>query len=1064
MKKRITLLITLFIAFFSVAFAQNITVKGTVKDDKGLTLPGATVKVKGTSTAVATNINGQFTISAPSNGTLVFSSISYVTQEQPINGRTTINITLASDQKTLSEVVVIGYGTRAVKDVTGAIASVKAEKLENENPTSVTDIIRGNVPGISVAMNTSAKGGGAGDLQIRGKASLSGNSNPLIVLDGVIYFGQLADINPDDIERVDVLKDPSALAVYGAQAAGGVVAITTKKGRAGKPTISITANGGIAQLAKNQKVYQGEDFLNWRADVARSTNTNNPYYYYSNPNNLPSGVTLTQFMNGATGDPTTVWLQRLGLFANEISNYQNGKTIDWGKEVFRNGIRQDYTASLQGRSDAVSYYMSGNYTNNQNLIKGGHYTDGRVRVNLEGKATKFLTIGINSQFASRDEGAASDALSGQGIDRTEADWTQVVAGSPYGDFYNADGTIRRIDTDDSGLNFRNPFLGNAYNSNVAVQNVLFANMFARVELPFGFKYSLNYSPQIEAYRNFFFRPVANPNELAGGTGIRTMENRYRFNLDNVINWNKTFGIHNFDATFLLNKEQYHSWYTRTDNSQFSPSDILGYHNIGAGTLPVESSDDRVYNADALMARLNYNLLGRYILTGTIRRDGFSPFGLTQPRQTYTSGALAWVFTDEKFMKGDGFKWLNYGKLRVSYGSNGNRLSTGTADPSLALALLNLSRYPTATAAGVVTNNTGIYATSLQNPNLTWEKTTGTNFGLDFTMFNNRLNGSVDVYPTRKTTNLIVRRALLWVQGLNTGNNIQIGGSSNNSNLYSNIGEVTNKGFEVALDGKIIQSKNFNWSAAGTFSLNRNKIVHLYGEYQVKDANGNMVTRENDDIGNGWFIGHDVNAVWDYKILGVWQQSDAAEIARINAKTNVGIRPGDFKLQDVNGDDRWDNADKQFLGSESPKFNWSLRNDFNFLRNFNASFLLVSSIGQLRQYNQALNNPGSVGYLRMNSYVQPYWTPDNPINDYARLVSGQSGTTINVWRKSSFVRLQTVSLGYNIPKDIVKHFGMSNAKIYVNATNPYVFTGWNYWDPQNNGPTPRFWQAGFSATF
>ncbi|MFA6085904.1 SusC/RagA family TonB-linked outer membrane protein [Mucilaginibacter sp.] len=1059
MKKKITLLICILITTCTLSFAQNTIVTGVIKDNKGETLPGVAVRVKGTTNGVASDVNGKYSINTPANATLVYTSIGFATQEVNVSNQTIINITLLDNNKQLDEVVVIGYGTRAVKDVTGAISSVKADKFENDNPTSVTDIIRGSIPGISVGLNTSAKGGGAGDLVVRGRASLSGSYNPLIVLDGVIYPGQLADINPNDIDRVDVLRDPAALAVYGANAAGGVVAVTTKKGKNGPPQITLNGNFGVAQLLQNQKYYTGEAFLNWRADGQRSSNTANPYYYYSDPNKLPEGVTLAQFMNGATGDPTTVWLQRLGLFNNEIANYQAGKVTDWSKLIFRNGFRQDYTASLSGKTDNFSYYMSGNYTKNQNLIQGGQYTDGRFRVNLEGKAAKFLTIGLNAQFASRDESASSNPFGNPAVDNYEADWNQIINSSPYGDVYNADGSLRRIDTDDSGLNQRNPFLGRKYNDNVAIQNVLFSTLFARVDLPFGIKYTLNFSPQIESYRNFFFRPGANPNEIAvgglTGTAYRSMENRYRYNLDNILSWNKSIGIHNFDATFLLNKEKYQTWYTRTNNSQFSPSDILGYHNIGAGTLPIESSDDRIYNADALMGRLNYTLLGRYMVTASVRRDGFSPFGLKFPRKTYTQGAVAWIFSDEAFMKADFFKWLNYGKLRLSYGSNGNRLATGTADPSLALAVLSTPKYPTVSGSGVVTNNSAIYASSLQNADLTWEKTTGPNIGLDFTILNNRLSGSIDVY-NRKTTDMIVDRKLLSIQGLNAVNIIP--GGANNSSLLSNIGEVNNKGFELSLDGRIIKSKNFNWNANGVLFLNRNKIVHLYGEFPVTDVNGNTTMVENNDIGNGWFIGHDINAVWDYNILGVWQTPDATEAAKYGAK------PGDFKLQDLNGDFKFTNDDKKFLGSTNPKFTWSLRNEFNFYKHFDFSFMLVSSIGQLRQYNAALNNPGSVGFARMNSYVLPYWTPDNPINDYARLNSGSSGTTINVWRKASFVRLQTVSFGYNFDKGLIKRLGMQSAKIFINATNAYVASDWDLWDPQNAGPTPRILSAGFNLVF
>ncbi|MDB5275044.1 MAG: SusC/RagA family TonB-linked outer membrane protein, partial [Chitinophagaceae bacterium] len=471
MKKQITLLITILLTACMYSFAQT-SVKGTVKDSKSTPIPGATVKVKETGKAVATDINGNYTIQAAASNTLVISSVGYASTDEKVGNRTTINVVLNDDSKQLTDVVVIGYGTRQQKDVTGAITSVKAEKLENENPASVADLIRGNVPGITVALNTSAKGGGTGDLLVRGKATLTASTTPLIVLDGVVYQGQLADINPNDIERLDILKDASALAVYGSASAPGVVAITTKKGKAGAPQITLNINTGFAELEKNQKFYGPEGFLNWRADGARASNTANPYYYYSNPNALPDGVTVAQFLGTSTGDPTTVWLQRLGLQNNEIANYNAGKTTDWAKLVFRKGLRQDYTASVSGRNDNTSYYLSGNYTKNQNLIQGGEYKNYRVRANLEGKASKFLTFGMSTQFASRDEGG------------NQADWTQIINSSPYGDFYQADGvTLRRIDTDDSGLNQRNPFLSTFYNQTVAIQNTLFANLYLKVKLP-----------------------------------------------------------------------------------------------------------------------------------------------------------------------------------------------------------------------------------------------------------------------------------------------------------------------------------------------------------------------------------------------------------------------------------------------------------------------------------------------------------------------------------------------------------------------------------------------------
>lgn len=825
-----------------------------------------------------------------------------------------------------------------------------------------------------------------------------------------------------------------------------MVAITTKKGNSanGTPVITLNANTGLPQLEREQKVYGPQGFLDWRADVQRANNTSLPYYQFTDPRKLPAGVNVAQWLalTGATGDPVDQYLIRLGLVANERANYVNGKTIDWADKVFRNGLRQDYTLSLSGKKEGMSYYMSGNYTKNENLIEGGQYKNYRFRVNLEGQASKFLTFGITSQFASRDEGAI------------EADWTQIVNNSPYGDFYNANGSLRRIPTDDNGLNARNPFLNNYYNQQVNVQNTLFANLYAKVKLPFGIQYQLNFSPDIEAYRNFYDNSAANPNVTTpGGSATRSMENRYKYTIDNLLTWNRTFGIHNIDVTLLAEQEKYQSWINTDGNQGFSPTDDLGYHNIGAGILPTVGSDDRIYTANGLLARINYSLLGKYLFTASVRRDGYSAFGQNNPYATFPAVAIGWQFSDEDFIKSSKvFGWLNYGKLRLSYGINGNRdlQTAGIVDPSIALGLLGSGKYPVINSSGNATSGNAIYVNNLANANLKWEQTASLNIGIDFAVLNNRLNGSIDAYH-KKTTDLLVSRSILQVQGYNQ------------TNVISNLGQLDNNGLELNLNSSNIKSTNFNWNSTVNFFFNRNYLRHLYGPTSITDAKGNTITTEADDPANNWFIGRDINVVWDYKILGVWQTSEKTEA------TKYGAVPGDFRLEKLvnsgTNQYRYTNDDKQFLGYSTPRFNWSLRNDFNFLKHFDFSFLLVSSTGQLSQFNQAKNSPGSVGNQRQTSYVYPYWTSDNPINDYARLNSGLSGTSFNVWRKSSFVRINTVSLAYNLPKVLVNRLKMQSLKVYANANNAYVYApSWNFWDPQNPGPTARYLSAGINATF
>jgi TonB-linked SusC/RagA family outer membrane protein len=1027
MRKKITLTLCYLFSMITLCIAQNVRVTGLITDKSGGPIAGVSVKVKNGRQAVSSGTDGKFSIEAPANSALVVSYIGFTTQEVQVNSSSPVRVTLMEEARNLSDVVVIGYGTTTKRDATGAISSIKATQLENENPQSVSDVLRGNIPGLSVGLSSSAKGGG--DLLVRGKSTLSAGTSPLIVLDNVIYNGQLADINPNDIESVDVLKDASSLAVYGAKAATGVIAITTKKGKSETPVITLNTNVGLAQLAKNQRAYEGEDFLAWRADVMRSGATT-PEYLYNDPRQLPGGVTLTQWLNGQTGDPVDLWLNRLGLVANEKANYLAGKTQNWYDDIFRTGFRQDHTLSLSGKKQEVTYYMSLNYQKNQNLIEGGDYTAIRGRINLEGQAAKFLTLGMNVQFADRDEARTGDGS-------LEANWSQLTNLSPYGDKYLANGELRRIPTDDSGLNARNPFLNMTYNERMNKQNTIFASVYGRLQLPLGITYQVNFSPGLDFYRTFDYRSSRNPDVVTpGGSATRAQETRYNWQLDNVLKWNKTVAdIHNFDVTLVATSEKYQTWWTQASNEGFVPGDVLSYHNLASGIKPVTNSEDKVYTGDGLVGRLNYTLKQRYLLTLSLRRDGYSVFGTNFKRSTFPALAAGWVFTDEPFMKNQ--KWLGYAKLRLSYGVNGNRdlrnPDNGTVDPYAALAQLAIGKYQTVTPGGTASDvNTVQIGSKMSNDNLKWEETTAMNLGLDFSIVQNRITGSIDAY-SKKTSDLLVRQTLPNVSGY--------------ANVYSNLARINNRGGELNINSKNLVNGNIKWTTNFNFSFNRNKIVAL--------------ALPTDDPGNGWFIGRDIDVIWDYKVLGVWQQNEMAEAAKY---TKAAIKAGDFKLEDVNGDYAYSDADKKFLGYSTPRYFFAMRNEFNLFKNFDVSFQLLANWGQLKQYNMAKNQPGSVGFARASSYVLPYWTPSNPTNDYARLNSGSSGTSYNVYWNNSFIRLNTIAVSYSVPQDLANRLRLKSVKIYGNVNNAgYYAPKWTYWDPQNDGPTPRYFTLGMNIT-
>ena len=1023
--------VMLWVLSLGMARAQNSPVSGTILDETGTPMPGVTVVLKGTTSGTTTDLDGNYSISVPSEGVLVFSFIGYLTVEEIVGTRSTIDLTLSPNMADLEEVVVIGYGTAKKRDITGAVSSVNPGKLENENPNSVQDILRGNAAGLNVGLSTSAKGGGS--LEVRGRTSLNAGNSPLLVLDGAIYYGQLSDINPNDIENIEVLKDASAAAVFGAKAASGVILISTKKGVKGKPTVKFNLNTGLATLGTFPDVYGPNEFVSWREDVFKSINAGGyDPYEFSDPRNLPSDISMEEWMayDGSSGDPVTVWLQRLNMQPVEIENYKAGRSVDWKDKIFQTGLRQDYTVSLSGSTENISYYWSLGYLNNEGIVIGDEYETIRSRVNLEGKVNKWLTVGMNTQFAVNDDSHVPIDPRGDDPAPMYADWGLLRTLSPWGSEFNEDGTYKwRPNDEASGGNHPayNISFTDRYQKAMTVNSMVFAS----IKLPFGFNFRTNFTPRF-MFSERFYHLSANQAEWGaqGGIANRRNEKEYYWQIDNILTWQKTFGEkHDFNATFLANAEKFQSWSNTMNNNGFEPHDRLGYHNIGGGINPIVSSDDQYSTGDALMGRLIYSYDGKYSTTVSVRRDGYSAFGQSNPRALFYSAAVGWVFSDENFINID---WLDYGKMRFSWGSNGNR----DIGRYVALSDLNTGKYFYQTPSGELYLVNQLYVNRMENKNLQWERTESFNFGLDFSLLKTRLTGTLEAYKM-STTDLLVQRALPDFLGF--------------SSVFDNLGQVDNKGFELTLNSSNFERQNFEWRTTANFQLNRNEIVHLYGDY---DENG----KERDDITNRWFIGHAIDEIWNYKTQGIWQSSEEEEAKK------YGVRPGDYKIQDVNGDGLYTNADRQFQGFTQPRFRWSLRNEFTILKNIDFSFMMYSYWGHENSFNQMKNRDGFLD--RTSSYVTPYWTEENPNNEWARLNSSEGGASgFNVYRKKSFVRLENISVAYRFPTQIVEKANMANARIYFNVRNVgYYAPKWDFWDPENSGPTPRYFTLGLDVTF
>lgn len=1018
----------LFFSLVCMGFAQAQSVSGTVVDVNNEPLVGVSVVIKNTTKGTITDINGKYTIAVQPKEVLVYSFMGFHSQEVAVGSKKTIDIVLEEDTKLLDEVVVVGYGTMKKKDLTGSVGMVDAEALSKELPSTMQDLLRTGVPGLSMGIATDAKGN-AGDILIRGKNSFSASTTPLIVLDGVVYYGELTDINPNDVERIDVLKDASSAAVYGAKAANGVILVTTKKGRSDKPIIQFGTTLGVVFKNSLPPTYKGEEYIGYRQAVMEAQNATKPGGFYGNPSNL-SNTQLAEWMSldGSTGDPVSTWFNRLGFSPIELKNYQAGNVIDWERETYRTAMTQDYTVSVSGRPKDMSYYTSLNYIKNEGNVLGSGYSAVRARMNLESKATKFITYGVNAQFVARDESYLAAGSTGY---RTV---------SPYGDMYDASGKLKVYPNDN--LNGYNPLIDREYTKRLNDINVLNASIYLKLDLPHGFSLQTTYSPRYQWSLYLNHKSTDHPLWVnSTETAIRETKKQFFWQLDNMLKWNKSYGKHSLDATFLVNWEKLQNWTEKMTNNGFQPSDILGAHGIAWGTNPEVSSADDYRTGDALMGRLHYVYDSKYLLTATYRRDGYSAFGKNNPRADFPSIALGWVFTEEKFYPAN--KWLDYGKLRVSWGKNGNR-DIGMYE---ALMLLEPRKYNYINASnGEMININSYYAYRMANHNLKWETTTAYNFGLDFGALNSRIRGSIDVYQ-KNTTDLLVTRQLPKIIGYGS--------------VMSNIGEVKNIGVEILLNSTNIKSNDFTWNTSFGFSSNKNKIKSLYGLMEnILDENGNVIgQREADDIANKRFIGKSIDEIWDYKILGVWQEDEATEAARF------GQSPGDFKLYAANdtgeGKYTYSNADKVFQGSKVPTMRMSMRNTFTLFNNVSFSFNMYSYLGHKRTFNRALNNGALINTV--NQIKNDYWTPSNPTNDYARL-GAKTPVTFDVWRKAAFVRLDNISVGYQFPKPMIKSLSLEALNVNMTVKNLTYISNWPGQDPENNENIPRTIFFGLNATF
>ena len=1000
-----TILTLMLGSFLSVgAYAQNITVKGHVKDALGGVI-GANVVEKGNSTnGTITDLDGNFTLTVPQGATLVVSFIGYKTQE--VAAAPSVIITLQDDAELLGEVVVIGYGTAKKNDLTGSVTAISADKMVKGAVTSATDMLVGKAAGVSVITDGGAPGAGA-TIRVRGGSSMSASNNPLIVIDGVPVddggingmSNPLATVHPNDIETFTILKDASATAIYGSRASNGVIIINTKKGKSGRVQVG----------------YSGTFSINTRPNKV----------------DVMSANEFREFVTSKFGE-SSAQFKALGQ-AN----------TDWQDEIFKTSFSTDHNVNVSGAIPHMPYRVSVSYTNENGILKTSNMErlTGAISLNpnfFDKKLNIQLNVkGIYNTNRFADTGAIGMA--------TQYDPTQPIYmdGNPYGNGYFMYMKSGNNPTPvDIGLANPVSILDSKHDESTVYRSIGNAQI----------DYKFHFLPELRANLNLGYDVSKSEGDVIiednapmtwcqGNykTGFGENSSYYQLKrntlLDFYLNYAKEFGAHHVDVMGGYSWQHfYNSTWTK-----------YPYSTVKAEETGKEFYKDMEdYSTEnylvSFFGRLNYTLLNRYLVTFTLRNDGSSRFNKDNRWGLFPSVALAWKMKEENFLKG--VDWLSDLKLRLGYGITGQQNLNNGDYPYMARYM-----YSKAGANYYFGNNKySLIAPQAYDENLKWEETTTYNIGLDFGVLNNKLTGTLDLYY-RKTDDLL--------------NTVTAPAGTNFSNqLLTNVGTLENKGIELSLTSKNIDTKNFAWSSTFNFTLNRNKIVHLYGDMvDVLDENGNVVgQKEADDIKNKWFIGKSLDEIWGLEVIGVWQQDEAEEAKK------YGVAPGDFKLRDVDGNGQYTDEDKVFQGTTSPKFTWTLRNDFKIYKNIDVSFMLYSLWGHKGTYDVAKHSGTTVYNDRQNAYKLPYWTPENPTNEWARIDSSTGGNSFSVYRKKSFIRLDNISVGYNVPSRWITKLGLGSLRVYANVRNVAVWApDFKLWDPENSSPTPRTYTFGINVT-
>lgn len=991
---RLLKLFMLFSLVTTAAVAQVVTGRVTSAVD-GSPLPGVSILVKGTTNGTTTDSDGRFSLNVPDIGSavLTMSFIGFKAQEVPVNNRTTIDITMEEDVTTFNEVVVIGYGTQKRSDLTGAVGSVNEEKLRERPATSLNQAMSGKIAGVQVNTN-SGRPGGKTNVRIRGFSSINSSNNPLYVVDGVQLpqgnqdqFSQSIDyLNPNDVVSIEVLKDASSTAIYGARGANGVILITTKRGKAGEGRITYDVDFSVPTVGPNKrevlnaKEYLAVEDLAWRnMEKFDPVGWNAGKWAYLNPALRRTDPRIFD----ASGNP---------LY-----------DTDWLEETTQHKLSQNHQLGFTGGNERTTYSISLGYRDDQGLLKTSYLTRYSGRFTVDDQVKKWLKIGGTLSYNSQTENL---------VDVSDAVARQIVEDFPFLPVKYADGKFadnRDYPFAEGTRSSMHRLYGRDYILNT--QTVL-GSIYTNLNLAKGLEMRTVLGTNVITQEN---------NEHSAGTldasGIASAstsnEKQTFWSLENYLTYNKTINdIHAFTGLLGISWQESNVFFINQGARNF-PSDFLSYNNMGAG------SDNRSVGSyatrhamNSYFGRINYSLMGKYLLTVTGRADGSSKFGENNKFSFFPSAALAWRISDEGFLANNAL--ISNLKLRTSYGLTGN----SEIPPYSSLSLLS-SNYR------AVWSNQGVGGTGLNrlgNPDLRWEKTAQTDIGLELGLFNNRLNLEIDYYY-RKTTDMLLDAPVPQSTGFAV--------------YRYNVGSMENKGIELSLSSVNVSTNNVTWNTQFNISMNKNKVLSLATSSDIFGVGGPNFTNPTNIIR----IGEPVGSFWGLVRLGTWGTDEAEEAAKfVSYRNGLTILPGDIKYLDVNGDYAITDADRMIIGNGNPKAWGALTNNVTF-KNLDLTLELQYSYGNdIMDMNL---HPSEDRQALANSYrtVLNAWTPENQNTMVAQIRDTRAGYVTNVdshWIKDgSFIRGRNLLLGYTFPEHILERISLNRLRLYTSVQNFFL---------------------------